>query len=168
MAQKVPPGDGTPTPPDAKSVDAWLNSPDRRPAAEDVADRRVRRACARMTLQYMRTSFQRLERETLAHGRRAEAAATAGVIACVVLPLVLGVTAVVLSLAGVARPFGLSEAGQKVLGMVLPAVPVVYFGLYRSVCTYLVARHRELREEAAACLSHASLLQERAPRNSRG
>ena len=107
----------------------------------------MQRACARTALRYIRTSFQRLERETLVHGHRAEAAAMAGVVACVVLPVLLGGTAVALSVAGIARPFGLPEAGQKTLGMVLPLLPVLFFGLYRSVCSYLRARHRELREE---------------------
>lgn len=156
MADKGP--DDHRAPHESTPLDTWLRRLDCSRAAETAARERLQRACNRMTVRYLDGWFQRLERENEKHGRRSAAAATAGLVACVVVPLLIGATAVALSVAGVTHPFGLSEATQNVIAGLLTALPIVYLGIYRTMCSYLHARHRELREEAAHCLSCAIAL----------
>ena len=141
MAHTAPPASDLSA--DATLPQKWLDHPSHPGSAEDLVQRKMQRACARLALGHIRRSFLRLERETRAHGCRADAAAIAGIVACVGLPLLLIGAAIAASFAGMAYPFGLPPNLARI-------------GFYRVLFTYLERRHRGLRDDETLYLSFAA------------
>ncbi len=141
---------------DARLPQKWLDHASHPGAAEDLVQKRMQRACARLALGHIRRSFLRLERETRAHGSRADAAAMAGLAACVGLPLLLIGAAIAASFAGVAYPFGLSPIVARILCLLITLLPALFIGFYRVLFTYLESRHRGLRDDETLYLSFAA------------
>ena len=143
-------------PADARLPQKWLDHASHPGAAEDLVQRKMQRTCARLALGHIRRSFLRLERETRTHGARADAAAMAGLAACVGLPLLLIGAAIAATFAGVAYPFGLSPTVARILCLLITLLPALFIGFYRVVFTYLESRHRGLRDDETLYLSFAA------------